>query len=325
MHWPLAISRNLDALRAVVAAIGALLAGHDQLIARRLRNAAFAMLRPAEAAARRLIVIAARGLVLAASATLSFAWAGQARAAADARIPAFRLFDPKGRFPRLVRVAPAGIPRIRTFWGAPALAAPPPPPAPRSHDPAAAVGSARLRLRLAALEAALADLPRQARRLARWPARWQARHAERGGPPSRCASAGRRAGARGPARRSTTCCATAMRSRSMLWLTTRGRGPTRPESASPRFLNHTRLASLRGPHRRGRVTASPRKAPSGHPMTCLPVHFCLRTIGFVAVVLVGASLGRVGPQSAPQSRVAAEPVAFVSYAGGAETIEALFH
>ncbi len=62
MHWPLAISRNLDALRAVVAAIGALLAGHNERIARRLRNAAFAMLRPAEAAARRLIVIAARGL-----------------------------------------------------------------------------------------------------------------------------------------------------------------------------------------------------------------------------------------------------------------------
>ncbi len=185
MHWPLAISRNLDALRAVVAAIGALLAGHDQLIARRLRNAAFAMLRPAEAAARRLIVIAARGLVLASSATRSFAWAGQARAAADERIPAFRLFDPKGRFPRLVRVAPAGIPRIRTFWGAPALAAPPPPPAPRSHDPEAAVGSARLRLRLAALEAALADLPGQARRLARWRACWQARSAERGGPASR--------------------------------------------------------------------------------------------------------------------------------------------
>ncbi len=60
-------------------------------------------------------------------------------------------------------------------------------------------------------------------------------------------------------------------------------------------------------------------------MTCLPVHVCLRTIGFIAVVLVGASLGRVGPQSAPPSRVAAEPVAFVSYAGGAETIEALFH
>ncbi len=184
MHWPLAISRNLDALRAVVAAIGALLAGHNERIARRLRNAAFAMLRPAEAAARRLIVIAARGLVLAASGARSFAWAGQARAAAGARIPAFRLFDPKGRFPRLVRVAPAGIPRIRTFWGAPP--APPPPPAPRSPEPAAAVGAARLRLRLAALEAALADLPRQARRLARWRARWQARHADRSGalPPS---------------------------------------------------------------------------------------------------------------------------------------------
>ncbi len=184
MHWPLAISRNLDALRAVVAAIAALLSGHDHLIARRLRNAAFAMLRPAEAAARRLIVIAARGLVLAAPAARSFGFAGQGRAGACERIPAFRLFDPKQRFARLVRAAPAGIPRIRTFWGPPTVAAPPPPPASRSEDPEAAVGSATLRLRLAALEAALSDLPRQARRLARWRARWKARQSERSGPAS---------------------------------------------------------------------------------------------------------------------------------------------
>ncbi len=177
MHWPLAISRNLDALRAVAAAIAALLSGHDGPIARRLRNAAFAMLRPAEAAARRLIVIAARRLVLAAPVAGRFAWAGQARAGVGGRAPAFRLFDPKGRFPRLVRAAPASVPRIRTFWTASVVVASSPPPAPLPGHPASVVESAPLRRRLAALEAALADLPRQARRLARWRARWVARHA----------------------------------------------------------------------------------------------------------------------------------------------------
>ncbi len=182
MHWPLAISRNCDALRAVVATIAALLVGHDGLIARRLRNAAFAMLRPAEAAARRLIVVAARGLAVAAPAAGSFDWTGRARVGSRTRAPAFRLCDPKGRFPRLVRVAPAGIPRIRTFWGP--APAPPPPPARQPPDPAAAVGSTTLRRRLAALEAALADLPRQARRLARWRARRQARASAQGGGPA---------------------------------------------------------------------------------------------------------------------------------------------
>ncbi len=60
-------------------------------------------------------------------------------------------------------------------------------------------------------------------------------------------------------------------------------------------------------------------------MTRLPVLTALRTIGFLAVVLVAAGLGRVEPQNTPPSRIAVEPTAFVSYAGGAETIEALFH
>ncbi len=223
MHWPLAISRKIDALRAAVAAIGALLAGHDQFIARSLRNAAFAMLRPAEAAARRLIVIAARGLVLAAPVTRHFAFAGQARAAVGARIPAFRLFDPKARFPRLVRVAPAGIPRIRTFWGAPP--APPPRrrrpghPSPRRPSGPRACGFAS---------------PRSKRRSPTCRARrggWRA-----GGPagkpatpieaerfrPRRCAWADRRAGVRRPSSRSTMSCATVMRSRSIAWLPMRG-------------------------------------------------------------------------------------------------------
>jgi hypothetical protein len=184
MDWPLAIARNRAALLAVVAAIVAMLGGREGgLVARHLRNAALSLLRPAESAARRLIVIAARGL--SAKPRPAPVW----RIAADAapgphdagaprrrRAPAFRLFDRAKRFRPLLRpLKPAGIPRIRAFWGP---AAPPTAPivaspaaARRPADPDAPVDITLLRLRLGALERALSDLPHQARRLARWRAR----------------------------------------------------------------------------------------------------------------------------------------------------------
>jgi len=60
MNWALAIERNRAALVAVASAIAALVnAQHGGgMLARSLRNAALALLRPAEAAARRLIVVA---------------------------------------------------------------------------------------------------------------------------------------------------------------------------------------------------------------------------------------------------------------------------
>jgi len=192
MDWTLAIHRNRDALRAVVAAIAALLGGHDGgLVARGLRSAALALLRPAESAARRLIVIAARGLPLPLRRPAAvFTLPVSAAASGAMRAPAFRLFDQPHRFAplRLAAEPPRGAPRIRTFWGpaaSPLAAAAmppaqpaPPSPAPRK-DPAAPMDASRLRLRLAALERALADLPRQARRLMRWRGRFgagQGRH-----------------------------------------------------------------------------------------------------------------------------------------------------
>ncbi len=176
MNWPLAIARNRTALLAVVAAIVALIGGRaGGPIARGLRNAALALLRPAEAAARRLIVIAARGIVAPPRTTglvPEGLGAGRDRTPASAaRPPAFRLFDPPRRFGRKIRVAPAAAPRIRTFWGPALAASPPPAPAAIPFDPDAPVDSGPLRRRLAALEGALADLPRQARRFARWRAR----------------------------------------------------------------------------------------------------------------------------------------------------------
>jgi hypothetical protein len=192
MNWPLAITRNRTALLAVVATIIALLGGREAAanpISRRLRNAALALLRPAESAARRLIVIAARGLVAAPrSAPVFFApdLAGAPKPGLSgvSRLPAFRLFDRRKRFILKLKVPPpSGVPRIRTFWSAPmrfqpAAAAPPTPARP---DPDALVDFGGLRLRLAALERALADLPHQARRLARWRARERTRREGRPG------------------------------------------------------------------------------------------------------------------------------------------------
>jgi len=179
MDWALAIERNRISLGRVVAAIAALIGGREGagLIARGARSAALALLRPAESAARRLIVIAARGLEV---------WLGPARqppvlagASRDSqrrtgRLAAFPLFERPLRFAQMVRAAPRGVPRIRSFWGPPSALPvnPPPAPAPTARpDAESLVESARLRLRLARLEAALADLPRQARRLTRWRAR----------------------------------------------------------------------------------------------------------------------------------------------------------
>jgi hypothetical protein len=178
MDWAHAIERNRAALLAVAAAIAALIGGRKAAgpIARRLRSAALALLRPAEAAARRLIVMAARGLAAAPRPPRPFDPAVAARApqpvaeAAGGRIPAFPLFDRWKHFrPLRLPVVPAGVPRIRTFWGPPlpAPAAAPPPVRRGAADPDAPVDPGRLRLRLLSLERALAALPREARRLAR--------------------------------------------------------------------------------------------------------------------------------------------------------------
>ena len=164
MDWSLAIHRNRVALLAVVASIAAFIGGAEGgLIARRLRNAALALLRPAEAAVRRLIVIAARGLIetvlVASRPAPSFA-AAPAAGGGSARSPAFRLFDPRQRFVlRFKAPPPRGVPRIRSFWAAPS--APPPAPVKLRAAAPAFVASAPLTRRLAALRRALANLPQR--------------------------------------------------------------------------------------------------------------------------------------------------------------------
>jgi hypothetical protein len=176
MNWARAIERNRIALLAVVAAIFALIGGRDGtgLMLRAVRNTALALLRPAESACRRLIVIAARGLVVKPRPPRPFtppAGAAGHTPAANDRAPAFRLMDPAKRYrPDFVPVRPAAVPRIRSLWRDPFPRGtpPPPPPPPAKPAPSAMVADTRLRRRLAALEGALANLPRQARRMARW-------------------------------------------------------------------------------------------------------------------------------------------------------------
>jgi hypothetical protein len=173
---------------------------------RHLPRAALRLLRPAEAAARRLIIVAARGIVVPparpriskpkpASIFLRRGSGGtgillppgfippslaphrgevrDGGTETPARRPGFPLLDPlPRRRPR--RPATRGIPRIsspgftRPFAVAPRL-----PPSP--DDP---IDATRLALRLQALGHVLDDLPRAARRFARWRCRAAARPQE---------------------------------------------------------------------------------------------------------------------------------------------------
>ena len=66
MDWNLAIEKNTEALRRILAMLIAMVAGAgaQNTLPRQLHRYVLSLLRPAEAATRRLIIIAARGLVV---------------------------------------------------------------------------------------------------------------------------------------------------------------------------------------------------------------------------------------------------------------------
>jgi hypothetical protein len=181
MDWDLAIKRNSEALVEIVADLFAMLGLALTDAAVRLPwptyRAVLRVLRPAESALRRLIVVAARGLVVKLAPSRSVpAGPLKAKKGLPPRASAFQLFDPRKRIMIPRRIAPVRSSarlhiltadnELVTLW-------PPPPPAtsPASASPPSAdglVNGARLIRRLEALEVALADLPRQARRLVRW-------------------------------------------------------------------------------------------------------------------------------------------------------------
>ena len=198
MDWDLAIARNREALQGIVAGLIAMariaMGAPAATLPRVLRNAILRLLRPAESAARRLIVIAARGVAgpsplvgeggcarpqdgsrrmrgsYAPSLSPSSGPSGHLLPQGEKeetapRVPAFVLVDPRKRFAWLKpNTVPGFGPRISLPGVSDPVFRPPP-------DPDAPVPCARLLARLAALDAALADLPRQALRLARWRAR----------------------------------------------------------------------------------------------------------------------------------------------------------
>ncbi|APH70882.1 hypothetical protein [Aquibium oceanicum] len=226
MDWALAIEHNREALRRALALIAAMagLGGQSaffrpdsaarrddpgseksklspasdcrlptadrRTLPRRLHRAVLRLLRPAEAAARRLIVIAARGIVLPplpprpeepapdilrrGSAATGAVWTGirvgQLGLANLAPPPARRkrnpfrplpLVDTLRGLPRPGRRSSAnGVPRIGL---GPRSSFPGPPPS--AWDP---IDATRLSLRISAIAEVLDDLPRHALRLARW-------------------------------------------------------------------------------------------------------------------------------------------------------------
>jgi hypothetical protein len=196
--------------------------GSRTTLPRHLRLAILRLLRPAEAAARRLIIASARGLVVAlppprklkpkpisaepllrrfgiavvmsptdlahaasilprlrGRGTAEGGGGGGAPQPSPIRAPRFPLFDPPRRILRRGNrhyVPAHAAPRI-LFPGITKPHSLPPPPSP--DDP---INAARLGLRLAALAAALDDLPGQAKRFARWKAR---RDAQKSSAPAR--------------------------------------------------------------------------------------------------------------------------------------------
>ena len=178
MDWARAIERNSEALKGIVEALFAMLglAGEATRlrIPQPLHRAVLRVLRPAESAMRRLVVIAARGLVVKLAPSRPMPMPARPIGKGGRSRPSFQLFDPRKNFAELrqhrrkfTRNPPrihffAYDPRVAALWSAPQPLAVPAPP------PDGLVNSARLSRRLLALKLALEDLPRQARRLARW-------------------------------------------------------------------------------------------------------------------------------------------------------------
>lgn len=197
MDWDRAIERNREALKRVLAALVAMagfggdaaftspLRGSEgragpepaQTLPRNLRNAILRLLRPAESATRRLVIVMARGLTTPAPEPRKACVAPVRKPRqfmpvmppepeirlAVSRI-ALPLLDPARRKPGRRWVRQASVPHIGFGARPPARALP-------SHDDP--LDARRLAMRLDALAAALDDLPGQAQRFARWQARRQ--------------------------------------------------------------------------------------------------------------------------------------------------------
>jgi len=218
MDWNVVIERNRERLRDILATLVAMAGlggdvdpaspsplwggdrggGTSPTLPRHLHRTILRLLRPAESAARRLVIIAARDLVVTLPPprkpkprpTSVFVRPGEVRTgivlphgvkpgdilpslAKPCQAPrslSLPLLDTLRGLPRPRRAVAAGIPRI---W-APGSGQPYRPPSRRPTMPGDAIDATRLALRLQAIGRALDDLPRQAMRFARWRARLDA-------------------------------------------------------------------------------------------------------------------------------------------------------
>jgi hypothetical protein len=203
MDWQLAITRNREALMRIITALVTLAGltsplrrevsraqardgeGQSAFMSRHLHRAILGILRPAESAVRRLIMIAARGLILAPQPARA-APVGLTPNPNPMRIPSFCLIDPLKRFTPSAKQADEDI----NFWNTddeapeddtafirtlPRISMPgfvdPVFAPPKSQLPDGLINARHLARRLIALKNALDNLQSQARRLARWQAK----------------------------------------------------------------------------------------------------------------------------------------------------------
>jgi hypothetical protein len=178
MDWARAIEINQSALARIVAGLVALVGltadGVLSRLHRPLYRSALRILRPAESAVRRLIVIAARGVVAKPQALRPRPKGVKLARKGGARV-SFQLFDARKRFDlRPRRKGRKVVPRVLFVLPDPHLAPLfqrlPTYPAKAKPDDGM-VGAERLGRRLQAIKQALDDLPHQVKRLARWQAR----------------------------------------------------------------------------------------------------------------------------------------------------------
>ncbi|MGD9916125.1 MAG: hypothetical protein AB7S80_18770 [Rhizobiaceae bacterium] len=173
-----AVERGREALKRILSALvsmaglGARAAGEPDTLPRLRHRAILRLLRPAESAARRLIITLGMSMQV----SRKKGWpacrparagqrAGLGRSALPARTIALPLFD-RMRRTGPFRPRPSALPRITVpGW----TERRPVRQKPAPDDP---IGAARLMLRLDALGRALDDMPRHARRFARWQGRF---------------------------------------------------------------------------------------------------------------------------------------------------------
>ncbi len=172
MDWARAVDINRIALTRIVAEIFALIglvAGGA--LPHRLYLVAERMLRPTESALRRLIIIAARGLVLKPSVRRPMPQ-GLVFVAGAQRRMLFRLFDARKKF-HFIEPENPWLVMVKTFSSNPFNPFEPGNQR-RAQELADHDYTLRFQRRLAAVKQALETLPQQARRMARWQAKRKA-------------------------------------------------------------------------------------------------------------------------------------------------------